>query len=127
MKEQDFDRRHRAMARGLVYGLARHPAADGWADFATLASLRLSEAEIAGMTWAGLKALPAEIAEDVVLAAMPAAGPPMAPFCNPSDDAAWWASVASRGELRAYVTAAWRALPTRDRAAFAARIRASHA
>ena len=118
MKKQVFDRRHCAIARGLVYGLTRHPAADGWADFATLASLRLSKAEIAGMTWAGLKAMPAELADDVVLTALRRVGAPLPPWFDVAAEAEAWASVASLAERRVYAAHGFRGLPAADRAAF---------
>ena len=59
--------------------------------------------------------------DDATLAAesvIGAAGSPLPPFLAPMDDARFWASLATRRELKAYALASFEAMQPADQAAF---------
>jgi hypothetical protein len=58
--------------------------------------------------------------ECIALTAAPRAGFPPVPLFNPMEDARLWAAAASREELRAYLLAAFKALPCNERRDFVA-------
>jgi hypothetical protein len=104
----------------LQHALAAHPDPDRWAATGTAFAALLLPHEHGALTWALLRRLPEPQAIAATQAAFPAAGPPLPPWTDPREDAAWWASRASRAELRAYTTHGFRALPPRDRRCFTA-------
>lgn len=71
--------------------------------------------------FASLVRLQPDDAELTAQAAIEHAGSPLPPFLAPMSDARFWASMASRAELKAYCWAAWEALSQRDQAAFLAK------
>jgi hypothetical protein len=60
----------------------------------------------------------AEELADVLARELRPAGEPLPALLDEDDDAAAWAALASREELRAYMAAAWRALSPGDQEAF---------
>ncbi|MGY9046002.1 hypothetical protein P775_17490 [Puniceibacterium antarcticum] len=70
------------------------------------------------MTWAGLATLDADQRDAVTRPLMGGAGAPLPTFLNPMTDARWWASCASRSELKAYALAAYEAMSAKDQTAF---------
>ncbi|WP_273524573.1 hypothetical protein [Rhodosalinus sediminis] len=118
----------RNSARAHLLGEILDDALAAGADLSTCAaagsafSAFLTAREIVLLSWALTRSLSPRAAAGIVEAAFPAAGPPLPPFTDPRDDAAEWASRASRAELRAYATAAFQALDRADRRAFAKRV-----
>ncbi|ROT99069.1 hypothetical protein [Histidinibacterium lentulum] len=104
------------MSRVLGYSLTLGTA-DAWADFATLAAVRLSERELAGIAWAAMCALPRRLSEEVARLALRGAGAPLPPFLGGMADARFWASRASPAERKAYALAAYEAMSPSDQAA----------
>ena len=51
-------------------------------------------------------------------ASIGSAGAPLPPFLGAMDEARFWASYASRSELKAYALASFEALSAKDKAAF---------
>jgi hypothetical protein len=101
-------------------------AEDGLRAFWGLAVVlraRLTAAERQGLAWAALMACDDAEAEGIaeaVLEPAPGAGWPLVSLSDIADDAAFWAGHASREELRAYLLACFRALPSADQAEFVA-------
>lgn len=92
--------------------------AEGWGNFSYLSALRLSEAERRSLASAVLNTLSPEQAEATAAASLRAAGAPLPTFLGGMDDARFWASCASRSELKAYALAAHDAMSAKDQAAF---------
>lgn len=108
---------HKRMSRMLGFALTLGTGA-GWADFSTLARLRMTETERGALAYATLSALDRDKAEAIVAEFMGAAGEPLPAFLGGMDDARDWASLAARPELKAYALAAFEAMSARDQAAF---------
>lgn len=108
---------HKGAARMLGFALACRDF-EGWRNFSDFSALALSEAERASLSWAALRSLDAGHAEAVASCILSATGAPLPTFLAPMDDARWWASVASRAELKAYALSAFEALPQSDQRAF---------
>lgn len=104
----------------LEHALAAHSDADRWVAAGGAFAALLLPHEHGALTWALLRRLPEPTAVAALQAAFPAAGPPLPPLTDPQEDAAFWASRASRAELRAYTTHGFRALPPGDQRRFAA-------
>ncbi len=105
------------MSRALGYCLTLGTS-DAWADFSALAVLRLSDEERAALAFAALCSLEPAHAERTAAAVIGEAGCPLPAFLSPMDDARFWASIAGRSELKAYVLASYEALSPKDQAAF---------
>ncbi|MEM1362861.1 MAG: hypothetical protein AAGF94_14295 [Pseudomonadota bacterium] len=67
-------------------------------------------------------ALPTEAVETVEFEAIKHAGGPSPTFLNPLDDARFWASYASRAELKAYCLASFEVMRSEDQAGFIGQI-----
>lgn len=105
-------------ALGAALVLGRDPEA--WAALGAIWRHRLTEAERAAVAWAALRSLPPDARLAILGALDPNAGPPLPPIQPPMQAARWWATIASRAELRAYAAAAFQALPASDRGRFLA-------
>lgn len=92
--------------------------ADAWSDFSFVAAVRLSETERAGLACSALNSLGADHAEMAAAASIGSAGAPLPPFLGGMGDARFWASYASRSELKAYALAAFEAMSAGDQAGF---------
>ena len=114
------DRQKRA-SRMLGYALVLNDA-NAWQGASVVFAARLEQGELIGLAFAALRALEPEPREAVFDLAhwgeTEGAGPPLPPFAGVMDDARWWASFASRRELKAYALASFEAMSPRDRAAF---------
>lgn len=108
---------HQRAARALVCALILDDA-DGWAGFADVLLLCLTERQRAGLSLAALKALGPERSAQVFATVHPEAGYPLPTLDNTMHDARWWSSFATQGELKAYGVAAFDAMPAQDKAAF---------
>lgn len=104
----------------LGAALALGQDADAWAAVVAIWRHRLTDAERAAVAWAALRSLPPETRAAILGAVDPEAGPPLPPLLAPMQAARWWATIASRAELRAYAAAAFQALPASDRGRFLA-------
>lgn len=110
------------MSRMLGYCLTLGTA-DAWSDFSFVAAVRLSETERAALAFAALNSLDLDQAEATAVASIGCAGAPLPPFLGGMDEARFWASYASRSELKAYALASFEAMSAKDRAAFCRHIR----
>jgi len=108
---------HRRAARSFGYALTLGTS-DAWLDFATIIGARLTDQERAGLAYAALRSLDDETHARVVEAAIRTAGAQLPTFLKPMDDAEWWAGQANVHELKAYIWAAFWALPWSARVAF---------
>ena len=109
--------KHKRLSKVLGYALTLGPGT-GWQAFSAIAAAYLSDQEKVSLAFAALSALDPDLAEQTAAAALNAAGAPLPPFLGGMDDARYWASIASRSELKAYALAAHDALSPRDQAAF---------
>ncbi|WP_421702112.1 hypothetical protein [Aliiroseovarius sp.] len=105
------------MSRMLGYCLTLGTT-DAWAAFSLVVSARLSEAERVALAYAVLSSLEHDHAEATAATALRSAGSPLPPFLGGLDDARFWASLASRSELKAYALASFEAMSLKDQAAF---------
>ena len=112
-----MDPDHKRMSRMLGYCLTLGDA-DAWLRFSVAAAARLTVSERAGLAYAALASLPADVREDTAATALRAAGSPLPPFLGGMDDARFWASIAHRRELKTHAVAAFERLSAKDRAAF---------
>lgn len=109
--------RHKRMSRMLGYTLTMGEP-EAWGGFSTVCRARLTVCERAGMAVAALRSLPDDYALDTAAAAIGSMGDPLPPFLGGMDDARWWASYATRQELKAYALACFEAMTSQDQAAF---------
>lgn len=116
----------RKSARAQILGelvddaLATGADLDAWEAAGGACSAFLTERELLLLSWALARTLSPRAAVGIIEVAFPSSGPPIPPFTDPKADAADWAARASRDELRAYATAAFKALDRADRRRFAA-------
>jgi predicted outer membrane lipoprotein len=108
---------HKDASKMLGYCLASGRPAT-WTLFTKFAALALTDEERAALAFAALNSLSLEHAEMASAASLRAAGAPLPPFLGGMDDARFWASCASRSELKAYAAAAYEAMTPADQAAF---------
>ena len=100
--------RHKRAARALAYVLGTG-STEAWYDYAEIIRHRLKPEEIAGLAYAALlnvepkhRLAMYELVGDLEVPS----GPPMPPFAEDiAFDATWWAGIASKDELRAYLLA----------------------
>jgi len=109
--------RHQRAAKMLGYCLTLETP-DAWNGFSLVASLRLTPNERAALALAALNSLEPDEAEMTAAAAIGSAGAPLPPFLGGMDEARFWASYATRAELKAYTLAAFEAMQAKDQAAF---------
>lgn len=105
------------MSRVLGYCLMLG-SPEAWVSFRMVASARLNEGERAMLAYSALNTLNAEMATTVSRAVLGATDGPSPAFLGGMDDARFWASVASRSELKAYALACFEAMAPKDQAAF---------
>ena len=108
---------YQRMSKMLGYALVSD-SDDGWNAFSLVAAVRLKVSERASLAFATLTSLDGETALDVVSAAFEHAGYPLPTFLDPMNEARQWASLATRGERKAYALAAYEALSVEDQIAF---------
>ncbi len=70
------------------------------------------------LAYSALRSLNADNAETVARGVLGTADGPLPAFLSPMDDARFWASLASRLELKAYALAAFEVMSERDQTAF---------
>lgn len=105
------------MSRMLGYTLSIGEA-EAWGGFSTVCRARLTVCERAGMAVAALRSLPDEYALETAAAALGSQCGPLPPFLGGMEDARFWASYATRQELKAYGLACFEAMAPQDQAAF---------
>ena len=100
--------RHKRTARALAYVLGTGET-DAWYDFAEIIQARLEREEIAGLAFSALITMQHEhrlalyeIVGDLVA---PSGGPLPTYSEDVAFDANWWANIATKDELRAYLVA----------------------
>ncbi|UWR34477.1 hypothetical protein K3759_05135 [Sulfitobacter sp. W027] len=108
---------HKRMSRMIGYCLTLQTS-DAWLGFSKVASAKLDATERASLAWAALMALKPEHVELTAAAVLKAAGSPLPAFLGGLDEARFWASCATRSELKAYALAAHDAMSAQDQAAF---------
>lgn len=113
---------HKRMARAIGFCLTLGNF-DAWAKFSHLAALHMADEERAALAWAALRSLSPDQARATAAAALRPSGDPLPAFLGGMHDARFWASIASRAELKAYAVAAHDAMSTRDQVAFSQHIR----
>lgn len=92
-----------------------------WQEFKRAVSSSLSDEQQATLAFFALRAMKAELAEQVAATSIdPGAGQPIPPLLGYMDEAAFWADMAAPAELEAYCLAAFRAMPRERQAAFLA-------
>jgi hypothetical protein len=96
---------------------------DGWAWFSQVATARMTAKERASLAFTTLKSLTRDEAELVASSALGTAGYPLPPFLDSMADARYWASLATKAELKSYALAAYEALPIKEQNAFFQHIR----
>lgn len=115
---------HKSVARSIGYALTTGDC-DGWGMFTAVVSLRLDDAERAGMTYAALRSLHPYHVEDTLEAALgrSGAGMPQAPLINHMDQAVFWADMAEADELDAYCLASFNRMAPQRQSAFLGSVR----
>ncbi|WP_420023251.1 hypothetical protein ACN9JG_00105 [Cereibacter azotoformans] len=108
---------HKRMSRMLGYCLTLDDA-EGWTDFGIVACAKLTERERLSLAVAALATLPAETIIEAASFCLGPAGVPLPPFLGGMDEARFWASCATRAELKAHALAAFEAMSPKDRLAF---------
>lgn len=108
---------HKRMSRMLGYCLFLG-AAESWSGFSTTAAARLTAAERGALAFSALKSLTPDQAETTATAAINGAGAPLPPFLGGMNEARFWASCATRSELKTHAVAAFEAMNAADQAAF---------
>ena len=109
---------HKAAARALGYTLHLGDL-DAFHGLSVILRSKLSPEERWWLAWAVLRVCDdgeAEAVAEAVLGPAQGAGAPQPPFLDVVDDAAWWSSIASIEELRAYAVAAAHAMSAVERA-----------
>jgi hypothetical protein len=92
-----------------------------WASASMALRRRLSEADRAALAWAVLRSLDDDIAHDLIdLVLGRFAGAPLPPIFGVMDEASFWARMASRTELDAYVVAIFERMFPKRQAEFLA-------
>lgn len=109
--------RHKRMSRLLGCTLVLGDA-DAWQGFGLVAAARLTAQERGYLAAVTLATLPLETVEEIAAQALGAVGDPLPPFLGGMEDARFWASLASRSELKAYALACFEAMAPKDQAAF---------
>ena len=107
--------RHQRAAKMLGYALTNPEL---WAATGLVWAVRLTPNERAALAFAALNSLEPDDAERTAAAAIGSAGAPLPPFLGGMDEARFWASYATRAELKAYTLAAFEAMQAKDQAAF---------
>ena len=106
------------VSRSVGYALWLDETED-WFSLPVILRARLDARQRAALAFMALKSLDHD---DAVLTAETAlaegAGQPIAPLFNPMDEAAFWADMASAGELKAYALACFTRLSPGNQAAF---------
>lgn len=108
---------HESMSRMLGYCLTLGTA-DAWSGFSLVAAARLSETERAALAFAALNALELDHAEMAAAASIGTADLPLPSFLGGMAEARFWASCASRSELKAFALASFEAMNPEDQTAF---------
>lgn len=109
---------YKRVARSVGYSLLLSDE-NSWRGLAVILAAQITPEERAALSWASLRSLDApEQVEMVAEAVLPHAGYPLQTFLNPMSDARWWASCASRSEIKAYAIAAHDAMNFADQMAF---------
>lgn len=110
-------RPHLGATRMLGYALTMHDY-ETWEAASAVWQARLTPEECAALAWAALRALDEDHAREVANTVLDGAGAPLPPFTSPTDDAAWWAGIASPEEIDAYAVATFNALSPAKRRHF---------
>lgn len=100
---------HKKAAQMLGFALTLDTP-HGWWGFSQSIAKRLTVKERAGIAFTALKSLPQGHAATVAEMNFAVASVPNAPLFNHSDEAAFWADLASQSELAAYCLASFRAM-----------------
>lgn len=128
LDEARADRERRSHRAGRLLALAiRADDPDAWGELVIGFLAVLTPRDALGAAHAALRALPAELRRAVVAQAFDRAGMPPAPLLEDPQslmgEARLWTAAATPDELRAYVLAAFHALPPAERAAFLKHVR----
>lgn len=108
---------HKRMSRVLGYCLTLGTP-EAWVGFREIANARLDRRELGMLAYSALNTLDTELAISTARAVLGAREGPSPAFLGGMDDARFWASLASRHELKAYALACFEAMAPRDQAAF---------
>ena len=114
---QNMKSEYQRMSKVLGYALVSD-SDQGWNAFSLVVAVRLRISERASLAFATLTSLDGETALEVVSSAFEHAGYPLPTFLDPMNEARQWASLATRGERKAYALAAYEALSVEDQIAF---------
>lgn len=110
-------RPHLGATRMLGYALTMHDY-ETWEAASAVWQARLTPEECAALAWAALRSLDRDHALAVTEAVLDGAGAPLPPLFNATDEAAWWAGIASPEEIDAYAVATFNALSPAKRRDF---------
>lgn len=94
--------------------------AGSWLRLADVWRKSLSEKQRAAIAYASISRLDSDDAAEVFATAHPHADCPLPTLIAVMSDARWWASLASKNELKAYAVAIFEAMHIEDRIAFIA-------
>lgn len=91
---------------------------DAWLSLPVVLKARFEPHQRAALAFSALNSLDLDQAEMTAAASIGSAGAPLPPFLGGMDEARFWASYASRFELKAYALASFEAMSAKDQAAF---------
>ncbi|WP_124254500.1 hypothetical protein [Cereibacter sphaeroides] len=109
--------KHKRMARMLGYCLVLDDV-EAWTAFGVVACAKLAERERLSLAVAALATLPDDRIIEAASFCLGPTGAPLPPFLGGMDEARFWASCATRAELKAHALAAFEAMSPKDRLAF---------
>ena len=111
---------HRCACTMLGHALSMGADAQVWADLTSVLHGRLTDLERRLMLATMIRAMHPDDALHVFETVLPArrAGPPLPVLDEIADDARWWADLASRPEIEAWLAACFARLPAREQQAF---------
>lgn len=118
----DLQSRHASVVRMIGHALTLRTDVEVWHGLVSVLRVRLTKYERACLAAMALDAAEDEEVSKIVDAQLVSrsAGTPLPPFFDPSAEARWWADMASPAELKAWLTACFLRLPTREQAGFLA-------
>jgi hypothetical protein len=112
--------RHRSVIAAIGGALTLAPDAAAWRAVTIVVTARLTAIERAYLAFAALDATDDEEFIEIVEALVPrrTVGRPLPPFLSTENDARWWARSAGLPEVKAYLSACYARLPSKERKAF---------
>ena len=122
MTGYDLQLRHASTVRMIGHALTLRTDVATWRGLVSVLRVRLTPFERACLAAVALEAAEDEEVSEILDAEVPwrFAITPLPAFLDPAAEARWWADTASPAELKAWLTACFLHLPTREQAGFLA-------